>query len=106
MKKILIVIVSLLVLLSVASTDAPKFIGGFQVLNEAKIYRVSARVANGSCNVIYYWWVDEWGRPIEFENYAPSVPLEDHEMLEQYLDKVFPPKQGYDLIRDFGNLDV
>lgn len=100
MKKILLVIIGLLVMLSIASTDTPQNISGYEVLEVRKIYKVSAQVSNpddpDACSTTYYWWVDEWGRPVDEMNYEPAEVLPYLKMLEEYLNKIFPPAEEED----------
>lgn len=91
-KTILILLAVILLVVTTAQSKTPKDIGGFEVLGIKAIYRVSARLRVGPCYATYYWWVDEWGRPVNFENYAPSTPIQSHEMLERYLDSLEPDK--------------
>lgn len=59
----------------------------FPVLKVEKIYLVSQRFSLGPCNVIHYWWVDKYGRPVDL-GYELKNPLNELEIVEQHLKDV------------------
>ena len=78
-----------------AQTDKPEYINGFPIHDVIEIYRVSATLELGKdgCKTVYYWYVDEYGRPIEFNNIQPSETITPEDMLLLYFNTL-PPAQN------------
>jgi hypothetical protein len=87
---IIIVLVGLIFILTTAQIVMHKTIGGFEILGVRVIYKISQKVSIGDCKVTHYWWVDEWGRPINEENYSPKEVLSTEEILQRYFEFLFP----------------
>lgn len=71
-----------------------EYIGGHVVTETRTIYRVTEKVDGGEdgCNVIYFWWVDQWGRPVNEKSFIPDNVLPEEDMLEEYLN-TFPRRE-------------
>jgi len=82
-KYILLVVVAVLIFIVVVAIPKPnKKIGDFVVGQTATIYKIAARSEDGS--VANYWWVDEWGRPVNFKEYAPSKQLGTFDIINEF----------------------
>lgn len=89
---IVVILMGLVFLLTTAQSSIPKDISGFEILEMRVIYKISQRIGLGDCTVTHYWWVDEWGRIVDEENYVPDDVLSKEEMLKRYFEFIFPPQ--------------
>lgn len=86
-KYVLILMVAFIFLLTTAQAKEPMKIGGFEVLSTRTIYKIKYTLDLGNgCKETIYWYVDEWGRPVDAEGYNLKEVLPDAEILQQFFD--------------------
>jgi len=85
MKKL--IFIGLLVIAAVSIFGAHQLNKPFYEDNEniRFIYRIAYEQVGEYSTVTNYFWIDQWGRPIDFKDYAPKTPISDNEMIQMYL---------------------
>lgn len=80
MKKLILIGLLVLTIATFITACQPKEVEGVR-----HIYRVGYRRYGDGFSVTSYFWVDDWGRPVDFKDYAPSTPISDNETIQMYL---------------------